>query len=92
MVVGGFVYCFGFAIGSFYLSKNNNTYEKFFFSIFLTLIPLTVFITGERSNFIKSSLLFLLLITFINRYRLFFNKKIIISCLILVISLFLHLI
>ena len=59
MVVGGFVYCFGFAIGSFYLSKNNNTYEKFFFSIFLTLIPLTVFITGERSNFIKSSLLFL---------------------------------
>ena len=88
MVVGGFIYCFGFAIGSFYLSKNNNTYEKFFFSIFLVLIPLTVFITGERSNFIKSSLLFLLLIIFINRYRLFFNKKIIISCLILTISLF----
>ena len=78
LVVGAFIYCFGFAVVSFYLSKKNeNIKKKIIFSLILILIPLSVFITGERSNFIKSLFLFLLIIFFIEKYKLIFNKKII---------------
>jgi O-antigen ligase len=87
MVVGGFVYFFGFVVGSFYLSKKNNIYKKIFFTLFLILIPITVFITGERSNFIKCSLLFFLIIIFIDNYKLFFDKKLIFVTLIAAICL-----
>jgi O-antigen ligase len=87
MVVGGFIYFFGFVVGSFYLSKNNDIYKKFFFILFLILIPVSVFVTGERSNFIKSSVLFLLIIIFINNHKLFFNKKLIFISLIAAICL-----
>ena len=87
MIVGGFVFCFGSAIVSFYLSKNNNNYKKFFFTFLFTIIPLAIFITGERSNFIKSLILFLLVIIFINNNKLYIKKKIIFSILFISISL-----
>ena len=85
LVVGGFVFCFGSAVASFYLSDNNT--EKKFTTLFLLIIPITVFITGERANFIKSTMLFLLIIIFIDRYRLIINKKIIISIVLISITL-----
>jgi len=87
MVVGGFIYFFGFVVGSFYLSKKNNIYKKIFFTLFLLIVPVTVFITGERSNFIKATFLFLLIIIFINNHKLFFDKKFIFVTLIAVICL-----
>ena len=77
LVVGSFIYCFGFAITSFYLAKNKNIDKKNIFSLILILIPLSVFITGERSNFIKSLFLFLLIIIFVEKYKLILSKKII---------------
>ena len=85
LVVGGFVFCFGSAVASFYLSDHNA--EKKFTTLFLLIIPVAVFITGERANFIKSTILFLLIIIFIDRYRLIINKKIILSFVLISITL-----
>jgi len=85
LVVGGFVFCFGSAVASFYLSDHNA--EKKFTTLFLLIIPVAVFITGERANFIKSTILFLLIIIFIDRYRLIINKKIILSIVLISITL-----
>ena len=85
LVVGGFVFCFGSAVASFYLSDHNT--EKKLTTLFLLIIPIAVFITGERANFIKSTILFLLIIIFIDRYRLIINKKIILSIVLISITL-----
>jgi len=77
LVVGSFIYCFGFTIISFYLAKNENFNKKNIFSLILILIPLSIFITGERSNFIKSLFLFFLIIIFVEKYKLVLSKKII---------------
>ena len=87
LVVGTFVLCFGSLVFSFFLSKNNNNTEKFLLSILLILIPLTIFITGERANFIKSIFLFSFIIIFIDNNKLFFNKKIILILLCVIITL-----
>ena len=86
LIVGGFIFCFGSTVTSFYLSNDN--YEKKFTTLLLLIIPITVFITGERANFIKSFMLFSLVIIFIDRYRLIINKKIILIILLISISLF----
>ena len=46
--------------------------------IFL-LIPLSIFITGEKSNFIKSILLFIVTIYFLNKNNYSFNFKILLA-------------
>jgi O-antigen ligase len=85
LVVGGFVFCFGSAVASFYLSDHNT--EKKLTTLFLLIIPIAVFITGERANFIKSTILFLLIIIFIDRYRLIISKKIILGIVLISITL-----
>ena len=87
LVVGGFVLCFGFSVISYFLNKNQKLNNKIFFSFFLTLIPFSIFISGERSNFIKASILFFLIIIFIDKKKLFLRKKILVSVLILFTSL-----
>ena len=87
LVVGSFVFCFGFSVISYFLNKNQKLNNKIFFSFFLTLIPFSIFISGERSNFIKASILFFLIIIFIDKKKLFLSKKILVSVLILFTSL-----
>lgn len=86
LIVGGFIFCFGSTVASFFLSSNN--YEKKFTTLLLLIIPITVFITGERANFIKSFMLFSLIIIFIDRHKVIIDKKIIFSVLLITISLF----
>ena len=71
LVVGSFVFCFGFSVISYFLNKNQKLNNKIFFSFFLTLIPFSIFISGERSNFIKASILFFLIIIFIEKKNCF---------------------
>ena len=52
LVVGGFVFCFGSAVASFYLSDHNA--EKKFTTLFLLIIPVAVFILSFIFSFIFS--------------------------------------
>jgi len=85
-VVGAFIFCFGFIISTYFLEKNLNFNSKIFFNIFLFLVPLSIFVSGERSNFIKSFIVFSIIIFLINRGKLLMNKKKIF--LILILSFF----
>ena len=74
LVVGAFLLCFGFTSITYFLEQNNNKHLKIFFTVILILIPLTIFLSGERSNFLKSFILFLFLIAFIQSNKIFVKK------------------
>ena len=88
MVVGGYILCFGFTSVTFFLNKNDNKKEMLFFLLILLLIPIAIFITGERSNFIKASLLFLTLVFFLKKNNFLLNHKYLISIFFIIISSF----
>ena len=65
MVVGAFLLTFSYVIFSYQLEKKNK--YKHFFIFFLILIPITIMVTGERSNFIKSVLILSIMILAIDK-------------------------
>ena len=84
-VVGALILCFGFIIATHFLDKDLELKSKIFFNIALFIIPLSIFLSGERSNFIKSFIIFSLIIFLINKKKLFIGKKkffmfLVISC------------
>ena len=79
LVVGGLIFCFGFASSTYFI--NNSKKIKLIspmLIIFFLLIPLSVFVTGEKSNFIKSILLFFIIIYFLKKDKQYLNYKILI--------------
>lgn len=89
-VVGAFIFAFGFVITSFFIFKSSNKKKKLFFNLLLLIIPLSIFITGERSNFLKSFILFFSIIFIIKSSNLIISKKKIILFLICGIFLLLY--
>ena len=85
LVAGGFLYGLAFISLAFVLT------EKFFnkyFSIFILFaIPISIFITGERSNFIKSLVIFFLFLLFIDEKKLYIKKFNITAAIIILIAL-----
>ena len=88
-VVGSLILCFGYAITTYYLSQNLKVKNNIIFNFLLLLIPVTILITGERSNFIKSLIIFSLIIIFINQQKLILKKR---NFMILILLSFLSLI
>ena len=86
LVVGGFIFCFGYASTTYFI--NNKTTNKLISPIILIflLIPLAVFVTGEKSNFIKSILLFVLVIYFFKKNKPTLNYKVIVASVFFFIS------
>jgi len=74
-VVGSLVLCFAYVITTYYLNKNLNINYKFLFNFLLLLIPITILITGERSNFIKSLIIFSIILFFIDQNKLILKKR-----------------
>ncbi len=74
MVVGSLILTFGFVVTTYFLNKDLSKLPKIFFSIFLFIIPLSIFIAGERSNFIKSFIIFFLIIFLIKKSKLLIEK------------------
>ncbi len=89
LIVGAFTLCFGFTTVVFFLNQNNNKYYKIFFTLLFILIPISIFLSGERSNFIKSFMLFFFIIIFIEKSKFFFNKKLLFTFFISLIFIFL---
>ncbi len=78
LIAGYFVLGFGFICASYIIEKISFKKFKYFDYVkilFLILIPITIFITGERSNFIKSIILFTLFLFFFDKYKLKINVK-----------------
>ena len=82
-VVGGLILCFGFIVTTYFLNKNLKFKAKLFFNSLLFFIPVTIFISGERSNFIKSIIIFFVILFLINKIKLLIGKKTTIILLIL---------
>ena len=89
LIVGYFILGFGFICTSYLIE--NISLKKFKYSdyikiLFLILIPITIFITGERSNFIKSIILFLFILFFFDKYKLKINLKKFLSIFLLILA------
>ena len=89
LVVGAFLFCFGFTTITYFLSQNNNQYFKIIVTVLLILIPIAIFLSGERSNFIKSFFLFICIVTFIEINKIYLNRKLLFSIFISLIVIFL---
>ena len=89
LVVGSLILCFGYAITTYYLSQNLKVKNNIIINFLLLLIPVTILITGERSNFIKSLIIFSFIIIFINQQKLILKKR---NFIILILLSFLSLI
>ena len=75
-MVGGLILCFGFIIATYFLNKNLDFKSKIFFNVYLIFVPLSIFISGEKSNFIKSFIIFSVIVFLIDKKKLLINKKI----------------
>ena len=75
LVVGGFILLIGYYSIVQLLDnlKKNNLY-KFIFNLLIFLLPIAIFISGERSNFIKSIIIFSVLLLFINNNKFYLKK------------------
>ena len=73
-VVGAFLFGFGFITTIFFLQKQILKKYIVILNILLVLVLLSILITGERSAFLKSALLFLLVFYFIDSAKLFLKK------------------
>jgi len=90
-VVGSFLFSFGFITTTFFLKNKVNNKNKIFLNLILILVFFGILITGERSAFLKSILLFLLIFYFIEEEKLFL-KKIYLFALTIFFTIFLFLI
>ena len=86
LVVGGFIFCFGYASSTYFI--NNNEKSKFILLVVLIflLVPLSVFVSGEKSNFLRSILLFMSIIYFLKKNKQYFNYKILLISMFFLIS------
>tara|TARA_B100001057_G_scaffold175337_1_gene175959 strand:+ start:4148 stop:5425 length:1278 start_codon:yes stop_codon:yes gene_type:complete len=82
-VVGGYLLAFSYIIFTFFINNSYKFKTKILLNIFLILIPLSVLVTGERSNFLKCIFLFTIILFIIKEDFLIIKKS---KILILVIT------
>ena len=73
-VVGTFLFSFGFITIAFFLKDKLNNKSKIILNSLIILILLSILITGERSAFLKSTLLFFFIFSFIDQKKIFIKK------------------
>jgi len=88
LVVGGLILCFGLTSTSYFINNKKNNKSIFLITLILLLVVLSIFITGEKSNFIKSILLFLIIAYFFKKNKYYINYKILLIVLSFLITFF----
>ena len=84
MVVGGFLLGFSFLITSFLLKNSDkNVIKKLLSILFLILSIICIYLSNERSNFIKTIIIFSCFLFFVSNHYLLFKKKYILLLLII---------
>ena len=76
LVVGGFILGFSFLISGFLFKlTKNDTVKKIFPSIFFCLSIICIYLSGERSNFIKALIIVSIILLLINDAYFYIKKK-----------------
>ena len=76
LVVGGFIMGFSFLISCFLFKlTKNDTVKKILPSIFFCLSIICIYLSGERSNFIKALITFSIILLLINDAYFYIKKK-----------------
>ena len=76
LVVGGYILGLGYLISGYLISIDSSLkVKKIIYNLILFLVPVCIFFSGERSNFIKASIIFFLMILFIKENLLVIKKK-----------------
>ena len=76
LVVGAYILGLGYLISGYLISTNSSLkVKKIVYNLILFLVPVCIFFSGERSNFIKASIIFFLMILFIKENLLVIKKK-----------------
>ena len=86
-VAGGFLLTFGFITIMYFYKNNNNLIRKLILNFLFLSIPILILLTGERSNFLKSIILFTSIIFLIDKSFLVINKKLILIILIFITTI-----
>ena len=89
MVVGAFIFCFGYASSTYFINNQKKGKSILPIMLIFLLIPLSIFVTGEKSNFLKSILVFFTIIYFLKKNKQFLNFKVLIITIFCLISCFL---
>jgi len=88
LVVGGFILGFSFLISGFLFKlTKNDTKKKIFSSIFFCLSIICIYLSGERSNFIKALIIASIILLLINDTYFYIKKKYIFLFIIIGIAL-----
>lgn len=89
LIVGALIFCFGYTSTTFFIENNKKNKSILPIILIFLLVPISIFITGERSNFIKSLFLFLIIIFFLKKNKHNLNYKILLVPVFFIISCFL---
>jgi O-antigen ligase len=88
LVVGGFILSFSFLISGFLLQlTKNDTVKKILPSIFFCLSIICIYLTGERSNFVKALITVSIILLLIKDAYFYIKKKYIFLLIIIGIAL-----
>ena len=88
LVVGGFILGFSFLISGFLFKlTKNDTVKKIFPSIFFCLSIICIYLSGERSNFIKALIVATIILFLIDDVNFYIKKKYIFLLVIIGITL-----
>jgi O-antigen ligase len=88
LVVGGFILGFSFLISGYLFKLTiNDTVKKIFPSIFFCLSIICIYLSGERSNFIKALIIVSIILLLIKDARIYIKKKYIFLLIIIGIAL-----
>lgn len=76
LVVGGFILGFSFLVSGFLFKlAKNDAKKKIFSSIFFFLVIICIYLSGERSNFIKALIVASMILLLINNAYFYIKKK-----------------
>ena len=76
LVVGAYILGLGYLISGYLISIDSSLkVKKIIYNLILFLVPVCIFFSGERSNFIKASIIFFLMISLIKENLLVIKKK-----------------
>ena len=89
LIVGALIFCFGYTSTVFFIENKEKNKSILPITLIFLLVPISIFVTGEKSNFIKSLFLFSVIIFFLRKNKHYINYKILSASVFFLISCFL---
>ena len=75
LIVGGFILGFSFLISGYLFKSAKNNQKKIFSNIFFCLSIFCIYLSGERSNFVKGLIVISIILLLINNAHIYIKKK-----------------